>query len=99
MTSAAPTYSVDAEAAQQPHRRREHEGEDDAIVTGSSSGRACSSRSTTATKSRPRPSHGTAEDAGDEGLRGGLKVRPMMARPSADERCPEAARPPSRGRS
>jgi hypothetical protein len=52
-----------------------------AIVTGSSSGRACSRSSTTAMNSRPRPSQGRA--GWKMLLRGGIKVRPMMARPPA----------------
>ena len=52
-----------------------------AIVTGSSSGRACSSSSTIAMNSSPRPSHGRAGCG--ELLRKGFKVRPMMARQAA----------------
>ena len=49
-----------------------------AIVTGSSSGRACSSSSTVAMNSSPPPSHGRT--GCEEMLRRGFKVRPMMAR-------------------
>ena len=71
-----------------------------AIATGSSSGRACSSRSTTATNSRPRPSHemrrrGPGRSGADprltvdDGMRG--RVAPAPPDAGARCRCPDAA--------
>jgi hypothetical protein len=50
-----------------------------AMATGNSTGRACSNSSTSATKSRPRPTHGAATRCGSGGFGGRSKVGGMMA--------------------
>ena len=81
MTSAAPMYSWMPARCSARTGAASTKVKTMAIVTGRSSGRACSSRKTVATNSRPRPTQVVALRRVEGSIAIGAMARAMMAWP------------------